>query len=58
MGEAAVLMAEGCEEGETLIIVDILRRAGIVCHTFAVDARQARHDGEGRQEVFPGGEGL
>lgn len=47
MGEAAVLMAEGYEEGETLIIVDILRRAGIVCHTFAVDARQARDTDQG-----------
>lgn len=27
-------MAEGYEEGETLTIVDILRRAGIECHTF------------------------
>lgn len=27
-------MIEGFEEGETLTIVDILRRAGIECHTF------------------------
>ncbi len=31
----AVLMAEGFEEGETATIVDILRRAGLTCHTFA-----------------------
>jgi len=30
----AVMMAEGYEEGETLTIVDILRRAGLICHTF------------------------
>lgn len=34
MEKIAVLMAEGYEEGETLTIVDLLRRAGLVCHTF------------------------
>lgn len=34
MAKVAVLMAEGYEEGETLTIVDILRRAEIECHTF------------------------
>ena len=29
MGKVAVLMAEGYEEGETLTIVDILRRADV-----------------------------
>lgn len=33
--KVAVLMKEGYEEGETFSIVDILRRLGIVCHTFA-----------------------
>ncbi len=36
MGKVAVLMAEGYEEGETLTIVDILRRADVECHTFAM----------------------
>ena len=34
MGRVAVLMAEGYEEGETLTIVDLLRRGGLECHTF------------------------
>ena len=36
MNKAAVIMAEGYEEGETLFIVDILRRAGIECDTFSL----------------------
>lgn len=40
MEKVAVLMAEGYEEGETLTIVDILRRAEIQCHTFAVKTWQ------------------
>ncbi|WP_333575070.1 hypothetical protein [Faecalibacillus intestinalis] len=36
MGRVAVLMAEGYEEGETLTIVDLLRRGGLECHTFSL----------------------
>lgn len=35
MKKVAILMAEGYEEGETLTIVDLLRRANITCHTFS-----------------------
>ena len=35
MGRVAVLMAEGYEEGETLTIVDLLRRGGLECQTFS-----------------------
>jgi len=34
MKKIAVLMAEGFEESETLIIVDILRRSGLTCDSF------------------------
>lgn len=46
MKKVAVLMAEGYEEGETLTIVDLLRRAGIICHTFSFDNEFVRgmHD--------------
>lgn len=37
MKRVAVLMAQGYEEGETLTIVDLLRRANIECHTFGLE---------------------
>ncbi len=37
MKKAAVLVAPGFEEGETLTIVDIIRRAGLQCHTFGFE---------------------
>ena len=53
MEKVAVLMAEGYEEGETLTIVDILRRAGIQCDTFAVETwqeedKEETHGSQGR----------
>ena len=46
MGRVAVLMAEGYEEGETLTIVDLLRRGGLECHTFSFNEEFVRgmHD--------------
>ena len=38
MARVAVLMAAGFEEGETVTIVDILRRAGLTCDTFGIGA--------------------
>lgn len=70
MSKVAVLMKEGFEEGETLTIVDILRRAGIECHTFSfgeefvkgmhgmrikADKRFGAEVGEYDMLVLPGG---
>lgn len=38
MNKAAILMAPGFEESETLTIVDILRRAGLMADTFSFGA--------------------
>lgn len=42
MAKVAVLMAEGYEEGETLTIVDLLRRADIECNTFSFNGEFVR----------------
>lgn len=42
MSKVAVLMAEGYEEGETLTIVDLLRRAGVTCHTFSFGPKMVK----------------
>lgn len=43
---AAVLMADGFEEGETLFVVDIFRRAGIGCDSVSIEGDMVRggHD--------------
>lgn len=38
--KAAVLLANGVEEAESVTIVDFLRRAAILCTTFSVDERE------------------
>lgn len=38
MAKVAVIVAQGCEEGETLTIVDVLRRAEIACDMVGLDA--------------------
>ncbi|MBQ0065492.1 MAG: DJ-1/PfpI family protein [Firmicutes bacterium] len=48
MAKVAVFMATGYEEGETLTIVDILRRAGLTCHTFYFDKQYV----EGMHHMF------
>ena len=59
MGRVAVLMAEGYEEGETLTIVDLLRRGGLECHTFSFNEEFVRgmHDMYVKADklVLPGG---
>jgi protein deglycase len=46
MSKVAVILAEGFEEGETLTIVDILRRANIECHMISIGGDKVRggHD--------------
>jgi protein deglycase len=40
MKKVAVLLAEGYEEGESLFLIDILRRAQIECHSVSVDGNE------------------
>ena len=42
MRKAAVLVVDGYEESETVTIVDLLRRAGIGCHTFGFAEQYVR----------------
>lgn len=43
---AAVLLADGFEEGESLFVVDIIRRGGIVCDSVSIEGEYVRgaHD--------------
>lgn len=47
MPRVAVIAADGCEEGEILTIVDIIRRAGITCELVGV-----------RQSIVTGGHDI
>lgn len=38
--KVAVLMPDGCEESETVQIMDLLMRAGLTCHSFATGKEQ------------------
>jgi 4-methyl-5(b-hydroxyethyl)-thiazole monophosphate biosynthesis len=40
MKKAAVIFAQGCEEGEALTIVDILRRAELKCDMVGLDSQE------------------
>ena len=44
MRKAAVLVVDGYEESETVTIVDLLRRAGIECHTFGFSEQYLAED--------------
>ena len=45
----AVLMPEGCEESETVQIMDLLMRAGLTCHSFATGGSAWVHTMQGMQ---------
>lgn len=47
MKRAAVLLAEGYEEGESLFLIDILRRADIECRSVSVDGTETVTGGHG-----------
>lgn len=42
MKKAIVLLAEGFEEGESLLTIDILRRAGISCVSSSIKDREVK----------------
>lgn len=45
--KVAVLMPEGCEESETVQIMDLLMRAGLTCHSFATGGSEWVHTMQG-----------
>ena len=45
--KVAVLMPDGCEESETVQIMDLLMRAGLTCHSFATGKDQWVHTMQG-----------
>ena len=45
--KVAVLMPEGCEESETVQILDLLMRAGLTCHSFATGGSEWVHTMQG-----------
>lgn len=45
--KVAVLMPEGCEESETVQIMDLLMRAGLTCHSFATSGDEWVHTMQG-----------
>lgn len=48
MKKIAILMAEGFEESETFIIVEVLRQCGLTCHTFYFENELVR----GMQNIY------
>ncbi len=45
--KVAILMPEGCEESETVQIMDLLMRAGLTCHSFATGGSEWVHTMQG-----------
>ena len=47
MKKVAVLLAEGYEEGESLFLIDILRRGNLECHSVSVEGKETVTGGHG-----------